>query len=95
MKGTQDGNHNIIPESFLFEIMMNCIEFEEYNTLLQPKVLEIWDHGDQLFLDLSPKCKCELSGEVIGYAWVCANNYYWVLTKANKKGKDNCINSAA
>ena len=75
--------------------MVNCIDFEEENTLLQSKLLEMCDHGGQLFLDCSPKCHCELAGEVIEYDWGCANNYYRGLTKSKKKGKDNFICSAA
>ena len=73
--------------------MVNCIDFEEYNTLLQSKILQMFDHEGQFFLDNSPQCHCKLAREVIEYSWVCANNYYQGLTKSKKKGKDNFINS--
>ena len=75
--------------------MVNCIDFEEENTLMQSKVLEMCDRESQFFLDRSPKCHCELAGEGIEYTWGCENNYDQGMTKAKNKGKDNFINSAA
>ena len=62
MKGTQENNHNIRPKSFLFELMVNCIEFEKENKLLQSKVLEMRDCKCHFFLDHSPKCHYKLAG---------------------------------
>ena len=53
------------------------------------------DRDGHLFLDCSPKCHCETSGEEIEYAWGCANNHYRGLKKSNKKDKDNVRNSVA
>ena len=75
--------------------MVNCIDFEEENTLLQSKVLEMCDSDGHLFFDHTPKCHCQLDGEGIDYTWGFANNYYLGLKKAKNKGKYNFINSSS
>ena len=75
MKGTKYYHHNIRTESCLFDLIVNCIDFEEENTLLQSKVLEMCDRESQFFLYRSPKFNCELAGEGIEYTWGCENNY--------------------
>ena len=83
------------PNLAFFDLMVNCIDVEEYNTILQSKVFGMCHTEGQLFFDSSPKCNCELAGEGIEYAWGCAHNHYQGSTKGMKKGKDDFINSVA
>ena len=60
----------------LRELMKNCINFIKEETLLQTNACKMGDRRDHILVEHTPKFHPELSGEVIEYSWVCANNYY-------------------
>jgi hypothetical protein len=64
-------------------LMINCMDFEEEDSLLQSM-------GQRMnaLIDRTPKCHCELAGEGIEYSWGCAKNEYCHQPLSAKKKKN-------
>ena len=65
--GTKDSMGSIQKDTSLLELLTNCSDFENEETMLQTKGQEMG-----MLVDRTPKCHCELAGEGIEYAWGCA-----------------------
>jgi hypothetical protein len=53
----------------LKQILANCSNFEEEETMLQ-----LMGRSRGVIVDQTPKCHPELAGEGIEYSWGCAKN---------------------
>jgi hypothetical protein len=82
--GTKDSMGSIQKETSLLELVANCSDFENEETMLQTKGQEMG-----MLVDRTPKCHCELAGEGIEYSWGCAKNLYRRQPLKTKRGKTN------
>ena len=83
MNGRQDACGVLMPETSLKNLMANCVDFEEEESLLQAN-----GHEMGVLVDRTPKCHCELAREGIEYTWGCSKNYYRALRLHDKRGKE-------
>jgi hypothetical protein len=82
--GTKDSMGAIQKDTSLLELLANCADFENEETMLQAKGQEMG-----ILVDRTPKCHCELAGEGIEYSWGCAKNFYRRQPLKMKRGKAN------
>ena len=82
--GTKDSMGLIWLGTSLLDLVANCSDFENEETMLQTKGQEMG-----VFVDRTPKCHCELVGEGIEYSWGCAKNLYRRQPLKTKRGKTN------
>jgi hypothetical protein len=82
--GTKDSMGLIRSGTSLLDLVANCSDFENEETMLQTKGQEMG-----VFVDRTPKCHCELAGEGIEYSWGCAKNLYRRQPLKTKRGKSN------
>ena len=82
--GTKDSMGSIQKDTSLLELVANCSDFENEETMLQTKGRDMG-----MLVDRTPKCHCELVGEGIEYSWGCAKNLYWRQPLKMKRGKTN------
>ena len=78
----------LMPETSLKQILANCSDFEEEETMLQSM-----GRNMGVLVDQTPKCHPELAGEGIEYSWGCAKNRYHQLPIAEKKRKEKFVGS--
>jgi hypothetical protein len=76
----------LMPETSLKQILANCSDFEEEETMLQSM-----GRNMGVLVDRTPKCHPELAGEGIEYSWGCAKNRYHRLPIAEKKRKEKFV----
>ena len=88
LKGREDQYGNKMPETSLRDMMRNCLDFIEEETLLQTNARKMGERPGHVVVDRTPKCHPELAGEGIEYSWGCAKNFYRRLPLEKKKGKD-------
>jgi hypothetical protein len=89
LNGTVDARDNIVEGSSLKQLMKECQDFIDEESLLQKVAKDMSDGDISISVDRTPKCHPELAGEGIEYSWGCAKNYYRRLPLADKKGKEN------
>jgi hypothetical protein len=77
-----------MPETSLKQILANCSDFEEEETMLQSM-----GRSMGVIVDRTPKCHPELAGEGIEYSWGCAKNRYRQLPLVEKKKKEKFVGS--
>jgi hypothetical protein len=82
--GTKDIMGTIQKDTSLHELIANCADFENEETLLQTMGRDMG-----VLVDRTPKCHCELAGEGIEYSWGCAKNLYRRQPLKTKRGKEN------
>jgi hypothetical protein len=82
--GMKDSMGLIWTGTSLLELVANCSDFKNEDTMLQTKGQEMG-----VLVDRTPKCHCELAGEGIEYSWVCAKNLYRRQPLKTKRGKAN------
>ena len=82
--GTKDIMGTIQKDTSLHELIANCADFENEETLLQTMGRDMG-----VLVDRTPKCHCELAGEGIEYSWGCAKNLYRRQPLKMKRGKEN------
>ncbi len=78
----------LMPETSLKQILANCSDFEEEETMLQSM-----GRNMGVIVDRTPKCHPELAGEGIEYSWGCAKNRYHQLPLVEKKRKEKFVGS--
>jgi hypothetical protein len=82
--GTKDSMGALQKDTSFLELLANCADFENEETLLQSKGQDMG-----ILVDRTPKCHCELAGEGIEYSWGCAKNLYRRQPLKTKRGKAN------
>ena len=76
LHGRDDNYCNTIVETSLRELMQNCLNFIEEETLLQKNYCKIGEGKDHVIVNRTPKCHPKISGEGIEYYWGYENDYY-------------------
>lgn len=95
LNGTKNARNNLIKGTSLKQLMAECLDFIEEESLLQKKAREMSDGDISISVDRTPKCHPELAGEGIEYSWGAAKNHYRRLPMKDKKGKGNFRHSVS
>ena len=83
----REGNYvNNIIETIFGELIQNCLNFIEEETLLQNNVYKMGYRIDHIIVDCTPKHHFDISSEGIEYSWGSENNYFRRLSLDKIKG---------
>ena len=87
LHGWEDNYGNTILETILRELMRNCLNFIDDETILQTNDYKIGELRYHILVNQTLKFHPDLSSEFIEYSWGCANNYYKKILLDKNKGK--------
>ena len=87
INGIEDNHDDTILERVLTQMMRNCLNFIQKDTILQNNACKMVEHRYNIIVERTPKCHPKLADEGIQYSWGCENNSYRQLLLDRKKGK--------